>query len=143
MNEIKGYINSIENGKINYEIIELVIHSLNIYAHKYKAEKNHMKERECYEKKEYILESLLEPVEIHQIKGKNYLVFKGEDHRYHEPFESLIDEDKIYFQENLTTKRLNKFPYDGKRVTGALSEELCNKFYNLLVNNHYSFAPLL
>ena len=95
------------------------------------------------EKKEYILKVLLEPVEIHQINGNNYLVFKGESHRYHEPFNSLLDEDKIYFSENLETKRLNKFPFDGKRMVGVLGEEYCNKFYSLLVNNHYNFAPLL
>ena len=143
MRELKDYINAIENKQISYDVIEMVIHSLNVYAHRYKKENNLEKERESYEKKEYILKVLLEPVEIHQINGNNYLVFKGENHRYHEPFNSLLDEDKIYFSENLETKRLNKFPFDGKRMVGVLGEEYCNKFYSLLVNDHYNFAPLL
>ncbi len=143
MRELKNYINSIENNQIDYDVIEMVVHSLNVYAHRYKKENNFLKERECYEKKEYILKSLLEPIEIHQINGNNYLVFKGENHKYHEPFDSLLENDKIYFSENLETKRLNKFPFDGKRMIGVLEEKYCDKFYSLLANNHYNFAPLL
>lgn len=143
MNEFKTYISAIEKGEFNYEIIEIVVHSLNVYAHKYKVEKNYGKERACYEKKEFILESLLEPVEIHKIKDKKYLVFKGENHRYHEPFDSFPFEDRIFFEENLETKRLNKFPYDGRRITGTISEEICDKFYEILRKKQYNFAPLL
>lgn len=143
MRELKNYINAIENNQIDYDIIEMVVHSLNVYAHKYKKENNFLKERECYEKKEYILKSLLEPIEIHQINGNNYLVFKGENHKYHEPFDSLLENDKVYFSENLETKRLTKFPFDGKRMVGVLEEKHCDKFYSLLINNHYNFAPLL
>lgn len=143
MNDIKKYINAIDNRQINYEIIEMVVHSLNVYAHRYKKNNDFLKERECYEKKEFILEALLEPIEIHQINGNNYLVFKGENNNYHKPLNSFIDEDKIYFRENLETKKLTKFPFDGKRMVGILEEEYCNKFYKLLLDNHYNFAPLL
>ena len=85
----------------------------------------------------------MEPIEIHQINGNNYLVFKGENHKYHEPFDSLLENDKVYFSENLETKRLTKFPFDGKRMVGVLEEKHCDKFYSLLNNNHYNFAPLL
>jgi hypothetical protein len=89
------------------------------------------------------MESLLEPIEIHRIKEKKYLVFKGENHRYHEPFDSFEMDDIIFFQENLETKRLTKFPFDGKRVVGTLPEELCDKFYDILTKKQYNFAPLL
>lgn len=143
MNEIDAYIRAIEEGKFNYELIEMIIHSLNVHAHRYKKEKNHSKERACYEKKEFIMESLLEPIEIHTIRGKKYLVFKGENHRYHEPFDSFEGEDRVFFEENLVTKRLNKFPYDGKRVIGTLTEEICDRFYEVMRNKQYNFAPLL
>lgn len=143
MNEFESYIRAIEKGEFNYEVIEMVIHSLNVHAHRYKKEKNYGKERACYEKKEFILESLLEPIEIHSIRDKNYLVFRGESHRYHEPFESFEPEDRVFFEENLETKRLTKFPYDGKRVTGTISEDLCDVFYSLLRKKQYNFAPLL
>ncbi len=143
MNNMENYIKEIESGQFNYELIEMVIHSLNVHAHKYKKEKKHNRERACYEKKEFIMESLLEPIEIHRIKEKKYLVFKGENHRYHEPFESFEMEDIIFFQENLETKRLTKFPFDGKRVVGTLPEELCDKFYDILTKKQYNFAPLI
>lgn len=143
MNEFETYIIAIDKGEFSYEIIETVVHSLNVHAHRYKNDKNYELERACYEKKEFIMESLLEPVEVHRIRDKNYLVFKGEKHRYHEPFDSFEVEDRVFFEENLKTKTLNKFPYDGKRVVGILSLEVCDKFYSLLVKKQYNFAPLL
>lgn len=128
--------------KIDFDTIEVVLHSYNILAKEYRSNNDREKEMECYSKKEIIMEYLLNPVEIHIIKEKKYLVYEGLNHRFHEPFDSLTKKERELYSQILATKILYKTEYSGERIHGNLSKETCDEFYYMVIENNFVFDPL-
>lgn len=142
MKDIYEVSKLIREHKINYDTIEVVLHSYNVLAKEYGLIDEKNKEMECYSKKEIIMEYLLDPVEIHVIKGKKYLVYEGLNRRFHEPFDSLSPKEVELYSQILQTRRLNKVEYTGDRIHGRLSKEQCDDFYEMVIENDFLFEPL-
>lgn len=127
---------------LDFEVVELVLHSYNVLAKKFHSENDLSKEFECYNKKEIIMEYLLDPVEIHIINNEKYLVFEGIEHRFHEPFKSLTTKEMELYEKMLPIKTISKREYTGRRIRGSLSKEMCDEFYNMVIENDFTFKPL-
>lgn len=132
----------IKKHKIDFDTIEIVLHSYHILANEYKLNNEEKKELECYSKKEIIMEYLLTPTEIHIIKGNKYLVYEGLNHKFHEPFTSLSEEEQKLYGQILPIVKLNKWNYSGNRIKGRLDKEQCDEFYNMIIENDFIFEML-
>lgn len=134
--------NRIKRHRIDMETIEMVIHSYNLIANESKGLDRRDLVTECYNKKEILLEYLLDPIEIHIIKGNKYLCYEGREHRFHEPFEALSDKEKQFYDAILPVRYLNHTSYSGNRIKGRLPKEYCDEFYNMVIENDFVFEPL-
>lgn len=139
LNEVERLITS---HKVDFDTIEIVLHSYNLLAKEFKSKQDTKKEMECYSKKEIIMEYLLNPIEIHVIREKKYLVYEGLNHRFHEPFESLTKKEKELYNQILPARYLKKVEYSGERIHGRLSKEKCDEFYYMIIDNDFIFDPL-
>lgn len=132
----------IKNHKIDFDTIEIVLHSYHILANEYKINNELKKELECYSKKEIIMEYLLTPTEIHIINGEKFLVFEGLNHKFHEPFTSLSEKERKLYSQILPIINVRRLNYSGNRIHGRLNKEQCDEFYNMIIENNFTLEML-
>jgi hypothetical protein len=131
----------IHHHEFDYDTVELVLHSLNRIANDYLRQNDEERAMKYFKEKEFILESLLDPVEIHVIEGKKYIAYEGGKHKYHEPFGHFSEENRKKFIEKLPVKEMDDFPLEGPKIKGYLTEKVCNEFYNMVKKDKFRFIP--
>ncbi len=138
---IKYIEHMIHHNEFDYETVELVLHSLNKIANDYLRKNDRDSASKFFKEKEFILESLFDPVEIHVVNGKKYISYEGEKHKYHEPFDHFSEVERVSFIKELPTKDLKEFPMEGPKIKGYLNEKICEEFYKMIKNDKFRFIP--
>jgi len=138
---IKYIEHMIRQHEFDYEAVELVLHSLNKIANNYLRENDKENAMKYFKEKEFILESLFDPIEIHVVNGKEYITYEGEKKKYHEPIEHFSEEKRLKFIEKLPKKEMAEFPVDGPRIKGYLDEKMCDEFYKMIKKDKFRFIP--
>jgi len=93
------------------------------------------KTEEYYQKKDFILKTLFEPIEIHEINDSHFLYYEINGYGFHSPSKN----DDL----NLPIKSIEDFSSLGKDFRELLSVQFCDKVIDLIKNKKFQIIEKL